>query len=89
MQNTSQFRRVDTASHPLPTGLLVATAGKIFVFNRTGRAVWEALAQPQALPALCAHLAAHHALTETHFRAEVVPFVEQLHSVGLVETVDA
>lgn len=89
MNQTRPFRRIETASHPLPTGLLVATAGKIFVFNRTGHAVWEALAQPRALPALCAYLAAHHALTEAHFRADVVPFIEQLHSAGLVEMVDA
>lgn len=88
MKPTASFRRIDAPSHPLPTGLIVAPPGRVFVFNQAGRMVWDSLAQPCVLSVLFAQLASEHDLTEKRFQLEVVPFVEHLHATGLVEVVD-
>lgn len=88
MKPTASFRRIDAPSHPLPTGLVVTPPGRVFVFNQAGRLVWDALAQPHALPALFSQLASEHDLTEDRFQREVVSFVAHLHTVGLIEVVN-
>jgi hypothetical protein len=56
--------------------------------NPVGRAVWELLEQPRALPDLVAALCTRFDVTEAQCRQEVEPFVAELASDQLIVPVE-
>ena len=67
--------------HP-DRGAYFTAAGEV------GSRVWELVAQPISLEALCTTLTEEYDIEPARCRAEVETFVSQLHDAGLVELTD-
>lgn len=59
--------------------------GSYFSFNATGRRVWELLAEPRSLDALCAALDEEFEVEPAICRADVRALLAELEAAGLVE----
>ena len=59
--------------------------GAYFVAREVGSRVWELVAQPITLDALCGVLMEEYDVEPSRCRAEVEAFVVQLNDAGLVE----
>lgn len=58
-----------------------------FGLDDVGACVWDALAEPSRLEALCRAVAARFAVSEAACEPDVLAFLAALHEAGLIETV--
>lgn len=64
--------------------VLLAEDGQYLELNAVGVSVWEELEAPRTLRALVEALAASYGAEAAQVRGDVVPFVSDLHTRGLV-----
>lgn len=80
-------RRRDRPAQLLQGDLVILNPdwGEYQVLRGTGRRAWELLDRAGTLKGLCSLLAAEYGITPEQCRADVVPFLEELHGLGLLE----
>lgn len=64
--------------------VLNAKEGKYYSLVLSGRDLWERLAEPVQVSALCADLAAVYAADPQDIERETLEFLAYLHSAGLI-----
>jgi len=69
------------------TVLLDVDSGACFGFDRVGSRIWALIEQPQRVEALCAALLDEFDIDEPTCRAEVLGFLENLRTDGLIQVV--
>ena len=63
--------------------------GKYFVLDKVAAFIWEQLSSPTRIASLLTTLTAMYDVRPEQCEADVVPFLQQLHTKGLVRVVDA
>jgi Coenzyme PQQ synthesis protein D (PqqD) len=69
----------------VPVRAKVGDLASIYKFNGTGTLIWKLLAAPQTTHALCAAVAGHYGVDIAQAERDVVAFLDDMKSVGLVE----
>lgn len=64
--------------------VLSLTSGTYFGLNEVGARVWQLLAQPRTIDAICGVIAAEYEVELAQCLADVLALIEQLSSAGLV-----
>ena len=67
--------------------LMDAGSGSYFSFEEVGTQVWQALAAPVQVAAVCELLAAHYEAPIEQIQADVLAFLEDLLARGLIKVV--
>jgi hypothetical protein len=80
-------RRPDPLTAPVDGELVMLDTRKSLYFglDHVGRRVWELLAEPQSVAALCGTLEREFDVTRETCRTDVVAFLERLREQDLVE----
>lgn len=58
--------------------------GEVHVLSETGTAVWQLLADKKAVSEIESYLVKHYIVTQEQAHADVVQFLEELRSLGLL-----
>jgi len=69
------------------TVLMDAVSGSYFTFESVGTQIWQALATPVQVGAVCATLVAEYDAPEEQIRENVLSFLEDLLARGLIKAV--
>lgn len=68
--------------------LLTIESGKYFKVDAVGSRIWELIKEPVTIDGLCTQLLAEYDTTIEQCKADVIPFLEKLHSDQLVKIVE-
>src|SRR5690348_4032685 len=69
----------------VPVRAKVGDLASIYKFNGTGTLIWKLLATPQTTLDLCAAVAVHYGIEIAQAERDVISFLDEMKSVGLVE----
>lgn len=92
VQPTTVFRRkVELPFSQLDDELLAvdAQAGYCYSLSETAGRVWDLIATPMSLAAICAQLGREYAVDEQTCQRQVVALLQSLREAGLAEAGDA
>ncbi len=92
MEQTSIITRAETCMvAPMDNELVVVSlaSNEYVAVDEIGRVIWEMLETPQSVDAICKELADRYAATPEQIREDVLPFLEELQKVSLIEVTAA
>jgi Coenzyme PQQ synthesis protein D (PqqD) len=80
-------RTDDHVAAPLDEWLVMMhiDAGKYYLLNDIASVVWEELATPNSVDDLVADLCTRYDISAEQCRADILPFLTELHEKGLVQ----
>ena len=92
MELTSIITRAETCMvAPMENELVVVSmaSNEYVALDEIGRVIWELLETPVCVDTLCAQLAEKYAISPEQIRADVLPFLQELQKVSLIEVTPA
>ena len=72
----------------MPVRGKVGDLASIYSFNPTGSLIWKILETPTTLPEIAVAIAREFEVTRAQAESDVVRFVKEMFSAGLVEVLD-
>lgn len=92
MELSSTITRAETCMvAPMDNELVVVSlaSNEYVAIDEIGRVIWEMLETPQRVDAICKTLAEKYSATPEQIQADVLPFLEELQKVSLIEVTPA
>ncbi|MEI7831817.1 MAG: PqqD family protein [bacterium] len=92
MELSSTITRTQTCMvAPMENELVVVSlaSNEYVALNEIGRVIWEMLETPQRVETLCAQLAEKYAASPELIYADILPFLQELQDVSLIEVTAA
>ena len=92
MELTSTITRADTCMvAPMDNELVVVSlaSNEYVAIDEIGRVIWDLLETPQTVDAICKELADKYAATPEQISEDVLPFLQELQKVSLIEVTPA
>ena len=92
MDLTSTITRADTCMvAPMDNELVVVSlaSNEYVAIDEIGRVIWDMLETPQRVDAICKVLADKYAATPEQIQEDVLPFLQELQKVSLIEVTAA
>ena len=88
MELTSTITRAETCMvAPMENELVVVSlaSNEYVALDMIGRVIWDLLETPQRVDKLCEQLAEKYSATPEQIQADVLPFLQELLKVSLIE----
>jgi Coenzyme PQQ synthesis protein D (PqqD) len=88
LETSAVLRRTDDhVAAPLEEWLVMMhiDAGKYYLLDDIASVVWEGLATPKSVDDLVADLCTRYDISDAQCRADILPFLTELHEKGLVQ----
>jgi hypothetical protein len=88
--NTRIVRNENQMSAPVDNEIVILNMAKnnYIGLDEIGRFIWDLLAEPYRVDELCEQLSRHFEATPDQIAADVLPFIEELESEGLIKVLE-